>query len=170
MELMNTTHILETMKSFYQENYRQAFNEYLAELDFTTILSYYSGNCALIVEIRPTLEAQTQTNICIMIECREDQLNRLDDEVLERILGQQILDKHRYLFQLNKVLCCKKINKAVIIKNTSFNEPVLSIKLDKETIYLDLNYKKLHELHTEDYDLIHLLEGIGENIKTLQKI
>lgn len=167
MWMLDTTEILKKMKCLYEKNYKAVINEYLVDLTFETILTYYSGSCAVIVEVKSLQEAYANTDFCLMLECSESELQKLDDHTMDLIITKRILEKHKAIFELNKVLCSKKISRKIIIKNTSFNEPVISIKLDGDAIYLDLNYSKLEHQKSDNQDMYFILKCLCGNFENL---
>jgi|GEM_PF-4098486 len=163
MWLHGTNETIKALKDFYTDYYREMFNEYCAELEFTTILTYYSGSCALVIDIHSTQNASAETDICIMVDCTENEMKDLSQDALHRFFSNRIMEKYKGLLELNKALCSRPIHRKIIIKNTNFNEHVLNIKLEKELLQIELNYNKIAEISRMDLDLVNSIEALGRH-------
>lgn len=166
MLLQGTNEVVKALNDFYIQNYKEAYSKYLLELEFTTILTYYSGNCSLVINMNSTAVAATHSNMCIMLECREEDLLHLDDAAMHSFFIEKISKQYAGLFELNRVLCSKRLNRKLIIKNTNFNEGLLNIKLDKDVLQLELNYRKIIELNKEEQDLLEAIEGLSQHLRS----
>lgn len=165
MWLQGTNEVIKALNDFYIQNYKEAYSKYLLELEFATILTYYSGNCSLVINMNSTPVAVTRSNMCIMLECREEDLMHLDDAAMHSFFTEKISKQYAGIFELNRVLCSKRFNRKLIIKNTNFNEGLLNIKLDKDVIQLELNYNKIIDLNEEDHDLLEAIEGLSQHLR-----
>lgn len=161
MWLHGTNETIKTLNDFYMDYYKEIFNSYLVELDFTTILTYYSGSCALVVDIHSSKEAAAETDMCIMLECNESDIKDLDETAMHNLFTNKIIQKYKGLLELNKVLCSRPIGRRIIIKNTNFNESILSFKVEKEVMQIELNYNKMIELNKSDRDLLNAIDALS---------
>ncbi|MDF2840737.1 MAG: hypothetical protein K0Q99_1509 [Clostridia bacterium] len=164
MGLQGTNDVINLLNDFYLEHYKEALFKYKVVLEFATILTYYSGSCALVLNILSIPEANTCTNMCIMMECNEKDLQNLNEEALYSFFDEKIIKQHAGLLELNRVLCSKRIHRKVIIKNTNVNEGILNIKLDKEVIQIELNYNKIVGINDADKDLLMSIEALTEHL------
>jgi hypothetical protein len=167
MWLQGTNEIIRTLNDFYINNYKEALYKYQVELEFTTILTYYSGSCALVININSIPEANVRINMCIMLECSEKDLKDLNKDTLHSFFIGKIMKQYAGLFELNKVLCGKRINRKMIIKNTNFNEGILNIKLDMEVVQIELSYNKIAEINKMDKDLFNAIQGLSQHLENL---
>jgi hypothetical protein len=167
MWLQGTNDIIKALKEFYTENYKVIFNNYKVDLDFATILTYYSGNCALVIDINSIPEATTVTNMCIMLECTESDIKDLSEEALHRLFQSKILNKYKGILELNLLLSNKRNNRKIIIKNTNYNEAVFNLKLEKDVIQIELNYSRINEINNIDKDLYNVIDGLNEHLRNL---
>ena len=158
---INTDEVLKRLTSCYKENFKARFNEYLLDLEFTTVLVYYSGICAIVAEFISLPHVPVRTRMCIMIDYDRNDLCELKDEVLERIIAKEILEKYEGFFYINRELCSRYFGRRICIKNASFKEPVLSIKLEKEEMILELNGQIIRSLGRGDKDFLGLVASLN---------
>jgi hypothetical protein len=165
MWLPSTNEVIETFKEFYNKNYKAVLNTYKAELEFATILSYYSGSFAFVIDIHSTPDSTARTDMCIMLECDENDFTDLKEENLHNFFRYKILEKYKELLELNMILCNKNINRKVIITHNNFNEAIFNIRVERETLRIELNYKKIEELNNSDKDFLNVVDGICQLLK-----
>jgi hypothetical protein len=165
MWLPSTNEVIETFKEFYIKNYKEILNKYKAELEFATILSYYSGSFAFVIDIHSTSDSTTRTDMCIMLECNENDFIELKEETLHNFFRCKILEKYKGLLELNLVLCNKNINRKVIITHNNFNEAIFNIRVERETLRIELNYRKIEELNNSDKDFLNVIDGLSQLLK-----
>src|SRR4051812_48285091 len=95
---INTDELLKKLTSCYIEHFKPQFNAYLLDLEFTTVLVYYSGICAIVAEFISLPDIAVKTKMCIMIDYDKDDLYELNDDVLKHIIEEEILKKYEGFF------------------------------------------------------------------------
>ena len=152
----STDDILNKMNEIYNKKYKQMFNDYLLDLEFKTILSYYTGSGSIVFELQ-SLAGLPKTEVFLMVDYDNENIFTMQDEIYEKIIFDDIYKKYEPIYKLNKELCSRSFNKKIVIKNTNIKEETFALKTYKDSILIEINGKKLLNFNEEVIDCFNVV-------------
>lgn len=165
MHIACTEEVLRKLTDHYNQHYRYLFNEYGVDLEFKTILIYYSGICGVVVECSSLHGMNVNTCMCLVIDFNQNALFEMEEWALDKLLRDEILCKYQRVLSIHKELCNRHFTRKIVLKNSNFKESVLNIKMTIDEIILELNNNFVGIIKEDDQDLYQILSGLGKYLE-----
>ncbi|MFZ5353223.1 MAG: hypothetical protein ACOZCL_10950 [Bacillota bacterium] len=160
---VSTDQILNEFTKIYKESYKSVFEEYGVELEFTTVLTYYSGMCSVVVKISSLPGLSTAVEMCLMIDHEYEELCKLDKSTIARIIKDKILSRHTRLLMTCREVGSMHYKRKVIIKNINYKDSLISLKAEKDLLIVELNDTLIADINRSSNDFINTLISISNN-------